>query len=47
VAELRFGINRAGRPHTLAEVAERLGVTGERFRQIQERALAQLRDLLG
>jgi RNA polymerase sigma factor (sigma-70 family) len=47
VAELRFGINGAGRPHTLAEIAERLGgVTPERVRQIQERALAQLRQLL-
>ena len=46
VAELRFGINGAGRPHTLAEVAERLGVTGERVRQIEARALGALGPLL-
>lgn len=46
VAELRFGINGAGRPHTLVEIAERLGVTGERVRQIEARALSKLRDLL-
>lgn len=46
VAELRFGINGAGRPHTFAEIAERLGVTGERVRQIEARALSRLRAAL-
>ena len=47
VAELRFGINGAGRPHTLAEIAERLGgVTPERVRQIEARALSKLRAAL-
>lgn len=41
VLELRFGFT--GREHTLLEVAQRLKVTRERVRQIQERALRRLR----
>lgn len=43
VVELRFGINGAGHPHTLEEVARRFGVTRERVRQIEGRALDRLR----
>jgi RNA polymerase sigma factor (sigma-70 family) len=47
----RFGIKRSGRssatePKTLREVAEVFGVTKERVRQIQNRALAKLRSVL-
>jgi RNA polymerase primary sigma factor len=42
VLELRFGLrNSHGR--TLQEIADRLGVTRERVRQIEQRALARLR----
>jgi RNA polymerase sigma factor (sigma-70 family) len=41
VLALRFGI--ADREHTLAEIGQRLNVTRERVRQIQERALRRLR----
>lgn len=41
VLRLRFGIG-VEREHTLAEVAERLGVSVERVRQIQVRALSRL-----
>jgi RNA polymerase primary sigma factor len=42
VIELRFGIG--GEPeHTLAEVAKRLGVSLERVRQIQVRAISKIR----
>ena len=41
VVSLRFGIGQP-REHTLAEVAEQLGVSVERVRQIQVRALAKL-----
>lgn len=41
VLSLRFGI-RSDKEFTLAEVAERLGVSVERVRQIQVRALAKL-----
>jgi RNA polymerase sigma factor (sigma-70 family) len=43
VVEKRFGLGAAGREHTLAEVAEELGVSLERIRQIQVRALNKLR----
>ena len=32
-----------GRPHTLAQVGERLGVSKERIRQLEARAMAKLR----
>ena len=42
ILSMRFGLNNA-RPQTLEEVGERLGVTRERIRQIQEQALAKMR----
>ena len=42
VIELRFGL-RDGRPRTLEEVARVFGVTRERVRQLERRALARLR----
>jgi RNA polymerase primary sigma factor len=42
VVQMRFGIGTE-REHTLAEVAEKLGVSLERVRQIQVRALGKLR----
>lgn len=41
VIDLRFGLSE-GREHTLAEIAERLGVSLERVRQIQVRAIAKM-----
>ncbi|MDD3297114.1 MAG: sigma-70 family RNA polymerase sigma factor [Candidatus Omnitrophica bacterium] len=42
VLDLRFGITN-GKPHTLAEVADNLGVSRERVRQIEQEALKKLR----
>ena len=42
VIEMRFGINRE-REHTLSEVAKELGVSLERVRQIQVRAISKMR----
>ncbi len=42
VLDLRFGITD-GKPHTLAEVADTLGVSRERVRQIEQEALKKLR----
>ena len=41
-AELRFGLTD-GRPHTLDEIGRIYGVTRERIRQIEARAIAKLR----
>lgn len=42
VLDLRFGL-ASGKPQTLAEVAEKLGVSRERIRQIEEDALKKLK----
>jgi RNA polymerase primary sigma factor len=42
VIEMRFGINRE-REHTLSEVAQELGVSLERVRQIQVRAISKMK----
>lgn len=42
ILDLRFGLTNA-KPQTLAEVAQKLGVSRERIRQIEEAALKKLR----
>jgi len=44
ILSLRFGLN-GGEPHTLAMVGERLGVSKERIRQLEDRAIVILRRL--
>jgi RNA polymerase sigma factor (sigma-70 family) len=43
IVSLRFGLD-GGNPRTLQEVAERVGLTRERVRQLEKGALAQLRN---
>ncbi len=43
VVELRFGL-RDGRPRTLEEIGRQFGLTRERIRQIEAKALNELRD---
>jgi RNA polymerase primary sigma factor len=42
ILAMRFGLDN-GKPKTLEEIGERLGVTRERIRQIQEEALKKMR----
>jgi RNA polymerase primary sigma factor len=42
VLEMRFGLND-GQDHTLEEVGKHFGVTRERIRQIEAKALRKLR----
>jgi RNA polymerase primary sigma factor len=41
----RFGL-QGGRPQTLAELAEKLGVSRERVRQVEEQALRKLKKFI-
>jgi DNA-directed RNA polymerase sigma subunit (sigma70/sigma32) len=42
VIELRYGLTEQREPETLARIAERLGISVERVRQIEQRALSRL-----
>jgi RNA polymerase primary sigma factor len=44
IVSARFGLGRA--PQTLRQVARELGISAERVRQIEERALAKLHDVI-
>jgi RNA polymerase primary sigma factor/RNA polymerase nonessential primary-like sigma factor len=46
ILTLRYGLHD-GRPHTLQEVADRVGLTRERVRQLEKLSLAQLRSSQG
>jgi len=43
IIRLRFGLNPGEEEHTLEEIGQRFGVTRERIRQLETRALAKLR----
>jgi len=43
VLELRFGLNGDAETKTLEEVGDGLGITRERVRQLESRALRELR----
>jgi RNA polymerase primary sigma factor/RNA polymerase sigma factor len=45
IVAMRFGLDDRQEPMTLKEVGERLGLTKERIRQIQNKALKKLRDV--
>jgi len=44
IVRMRYGMNETGKEYTLQEVGEIFGVTRERIRQIEERALLKLRN---
>ncbi len=43
IVRMRYGLNREGKEYTLQEVGEKIGVTRERIRQIEQVALLKLR----
>jgi RNA polymerase primary sigma factor len=43
----RFGLTDDGEPHTLEQMGRSFGVTKERIRQIEKRALIKLREAIG
>ena len=47
IIQHRFGLKRNGNPMTLKEVGRVMGVTKERIRQLESRAMAKLRDAAG
>ncbi len=46
VLENRFGLNRSDEPLSLAQLGKRMGVTKERIRQIESKAMDKLHELL-
>ena len=46
IVELAFGFDR-DKPMTLTEIGHRMGISKERVRQLRNRAVARLRDLMG
>ena len=46
IIERRFGLGESLGPQTLQEVGRKFGVTKERVRQIESRALAKLRNMI-
>src|SRR5215510_4686138 len=43
IVRMRFGLDGSGKEHTLEEISRRFGVTRERIRQIESKALNKLR----
>ena len=46
IIEMRFGLKEGQRPHTLAEIAKKLGISRERVRQIEDLTMDKMKKML-
>ena len=46
IIEMRFGLKEGSEPHTLAEIAKKLGISRERVRQIEDLTMDKMKKIL-
>ena len=46
IIEMRFGLKEGSQPHTLAQIAKKLGISRERVRQIEDLTMQKMRKIL-
>ena len=46
IIEMRFGLKEGAQPHTLAEIAKKLGISRERVRQIEDLTMDKMKKML-
>jgi RNA polymerase primary sigma factor len=46
IIELRFGLKEGSQPHTLAQIAKKLGISRERVRQIEDLTMDKMKKML-
>jgi len=46
IIEMRFGLTEGSQPHTLAEIAKKLGISRERVRQIEDLTMDKMKKIL-
>jgi RNA polymerase primary sigma factor len=46
IIEMRFGLKEGQKPHTLAEIAKKLGISRERVRQIEDLTMTKMKKML-
>ena len=46
IIEMRFGLKEGSEPHTLAQIAKKLGISRERVRQIEDLTMDKMKKIL-
>jgi len=46
IIEMRFGLKEGSQPHTLAQIAKKLGISRERVRQIEDLTMEKMKKIL-
>jgi RNA polymerase primary sigma factor len=46
IIEMRFGLKEGSQPHTLAEIAKKLGISRERVRQIEDLTMDKMKKII-